>query len=124
MSESEWEHAAAETQRRFDADSEALRMVAGSGMMTDRETLDSVLELARALVGERRTLQIRCGELRAILMPLLTDPFDVRETDEGGERWTCLFCDAQGRSPDTYVAYPHAADCPVLRRDELLEQPR
>lgn len=73
------------------------------------------------------------GELRAILAPLLDDPYD----DEGGfiSDRRCRFCwatstwkkrptgrrDARGRNVREWAdATPHKADCPVLRKDTLL----
>jgi hypothetical protein len=52
------------------------------------------------------------GELRAILAPQLDDPAII-----GNRGYYCLFCNAEDWDPN---AIPHKADCPVLRKDELL----
>jgi hypothetical protein len=47
------------------------------------------------------------GKLRAVLAPLLENPFDE------GMNYFCRFCDMrQGEG--------HTPECPVLRKDELL----
>jgi len=52
--------------------------------------------------------------LRAVLEPLLDDPFYITAFDRP-QRFVCVFCrDIQGHSAT------HHPDCPVLRRDVLL----
>lgn len=56
------------------------------------------------------------AELRAILAPLLENPWrDGGDIGDGDQATDCLFCGPQSRIGGT-----HAPDCPVLRKDALL----
>lgn len=82
----------------------------------------SVYDLGRALLAQREAMRAerdeairQRDEARAVLAPLLDDPW---RNESEGPYWAldwfqeCVWC--ASRAPD------HAADCPVLRRDALL----
>jgi hypothetical protein len=66
-----------------------------------------------ALMDEVRRLQAERDELRAVLAPLLDDPW--REAEDGF--YDCTFCRPNGRT------YDHKPGCPVLACDRLLGRP-
>ena len=86
--------------------------------MNETTTIDDVFETVdptnlfapAILIAAGRTIRTQRDELRAILAPLLEDPWrDVIVGDDEG-RSECVFCGAG----------THEADCPVLRKDALL----
>jgi hypothetical protein len=62
---------------------------------------------------ELATSERQLADVRAVLAPLLDQPYFVRRVIDGDERSECGFCaEAPGDE--------HADGCPVLRKDELL----
>ena len=66
---------------------------------------------------ELATSERKLADVRAVLAPLLDQPYFVRRTVDGHERNECGFC-AQALGDE------HADGCPVLRKDDLLGRDR
>lgn len=98
----------------------------------------SAMRVIRLCAEQREEAIRQRDELRAVLAPLLDDPYEQFNTagyecDEIDHR--CRFCEmamvwtrtwtgrrnARGRKINEWAdATPHTSDCPVLRRDALL----
>jgi hypothetical protein len=71
-------------------------------------------KLKRFIVWEELvTSERQLAEVRAVLAPLLDQPYFIRRVVDGDERNECGFCAA-------VPGDEHADGCPVLRKHELL----
>jgi hypothetical protein len=92
-------------QRRRDIDTSMVKLSAAIRQLAGLVAKQSIR--IRDLKGQR-------SELRAVLAPLLDEPYVKAGPCPGGDN-LCAFCGMEWRE-----WHPHATDCPVRRRAELL----
>ena len=92
------------------------------------ETTEQPFDIWAAIREIREQNEALIDELRAVLAPLLDEPWyydcDL-DADPDTMVYVCKLCDATAHLPPGYgsigeIDPPHLSSCPVLRRDALL----